>query len=90
MGDRHSEHFACPFDELYDTRRDAYETGKFLGASEAISWARSALAHLSVKYEPLDDPSKFHAVEECGAALKKIADQIAADRERAKAGGNQS
>lgn len=37
-----------------------------------------------------DDPAKFHAVEECGAALRRIAEQIAANREREKLGGNQS
>lgn len=84
------QHFADPFDELYDSRAEAYAAGKFQGASDAISWARQALSHLSVKHEPADDPAKFHAVEECGAALRRIAEQIAADREREKLGGNQS
>lgn len=76
-----------PYDELYDTKREACETGKYLGAADAISRARASLSRLSVKYERETDPSKFHAVEECCAVLRKIAEMIEYDRERQKAGG---
>lgn len=51
-----------------------------------ISWARQELSKLSVKYEPCDDPSKFHAVEECCALLRKLAEIAEADRQRSQTG----
>lgn len=81
--------FADPMDELFASRGDAYNAGKLAGQREAISWARDRLSHLSVKYETHDDPQKFHAVEECCAVLRRIAERIEIDRARAKAGGNQ-
>jgi hypothetical protein len=78
--------FADPMDELFDTRRQAYEDGKYRGSAEAISWARQELSKLSVKHEPADDPAKFHAVEECCAVLRKIAEMIEVERERSKIG----
>ena len=79
-----------PYDELYETKREACETGKYLGASDAIKRALSRLSHLSVKYEAQYDCDKFHAVEECCAEVSKIAQMIEHDREREKAGGNHS
>ena len=78
--------FADPMDELFSSRREAYDAGRYRGSAEAISWARQELAKLSVKYEPADDPAKFHAVEECSAVLRKIAEMIDVERERAKIG----
>ena len=78
--------FADPMDELFASRGDAYEAGKYRGSAETISWARQELSKLSVKYEPSDDPQKFHAVEECCAVLRKIAEAIEIERERSKAG----
>ena len=78
--------FADPLDELFASRRDAYDTGKYRGAAETISWARQELSKLSVKHEPADDPAKFHAVEECCAVLRKIAEVIEVERERSKVG----
>jgi hypothetical protein len=77
-----------PHDELYETKREACETGKYLGAADAISRARSSLSQLSGKYERDADPAKFHAVEECCGVLRKIAEMIEYDRERTKLGGN--
>lgn len=78
--------FADPMDELFASRRDAYDSGKYRGSAEAISWARQELSKLSVKYEPADDPSKFHAIEECCGVLRKIAEAIELERERSKTG----
>ena len=79
-----------PYDDLYASKREAMETGKYLGAADAISRARTTLSLLSGKYETHPDPAKFHAVEECSAALREIAIMIEANRERDKLGGNQS
>jgi hypothetical protein len=78
--------FADPFDELYASRSEAYAAGKYFGSAETISWARQELSKLSVKHEPADDPAKFHAVEECCAVLRKIAEMIEVERERSKIG----
>lgn len=83
MGDKM---FSDPMDELFASRREAYDTGKYRGAAEMISWARQELSKLSVKYEPYDDPSKFHAVEECCAILRKLAEITEADRQRSQTG----
>lgn len=77
-----------PYDELYESKREACEVGKYLGATEAISRARSRLSTLSAKYERETDPAKFHAVEECCGELRKIALMIECDRERPKLGGH--
>jgi hypothetical protein len=76
--------FADPMDELFPSRREAYDAGKYRGSAEAISWARQELSKLSVKYEPADDPAKFHAVEECCTVLRRIAEMIDVERERSK------
>lgn len=78
--------FADPMDELFPSKHEAYDAGKYRGSAEAISWARQELSKLSVKHEPADDPSKFHAVEECCAVLRKIAEAIELERERSKVG----
>lgn len=80
-----SQMFADPFDELFKSKGDAYDAGKYRGSAETISWARQELSKLSVKYEPADDPAKFHAVEECCAVLRKIAEAIESERANAKA-----
>jgi len=80
--------FADPMDELFSSRWDAYVAGKYQGSSDAISWARQELSKLSVKYEPSGDPAKFHAVEECCAVLRKIAEAIDVERERSKTGSH--
>lgn len=82
------EMFSHPFDELFATKHEAYEDGRYRGAAGALSLAREALSHLSVKYETTSD-EKFHAIEEACAVLRRHAEMIEAERERYKAGAKQ-
>lgn len=79
-----------PIDDLYQSKREALDTGKHLGAADAISRARAALSIISGKYETAGDDEGFRVAEECCAALRSIAIMIEADRERGRAGGNLS
>jgi hypothetical protein len=78
------------YEDLYETKREACEVGKYLGASDAIRRAGIRLSLLSGKYEKAGDAAKFHAVEECCGELRTIADMIEHNRERDQAGGNHS
>ena len=79
-----------PYEELYDTKREACETGQYLGAADAVRRVRARLSVLSVKYEKQGDLEKFHALEEACGEARKVAEMIEYDRERAALGGNQS
>lgn len=60
-------------DAIYASKREAFDRGRHLGATDAIRRARLRISVLSSKYETDGEIAKFHAVEQCCAVLRTYA-----------------